>query len=84
MIFGILSLVIVLGILALMARKQVHAVAIGSAAIPLEAASQAPASGAGAQDPSVAGQARSIEQKARDDVTQALKQGAERSERADP
>ena len=84
MIVGILSLVIVLGVLALVARKQVRAVSIGTAGIPLEAASQAPASLARPPDPTVAGQARSIEQKARDDVAQALKEGAERSERADP
>ena len=84
MIFGILSLVIVLGVVASLVRKQTQAVGIGIAAPPVEAANPTPASVAGPAGQTVAGQARSIEQRARDDVTQALKKAADRNERADP
>jgi hypothetical protein len=82
--FGVLSLVIVVGVVASLARKQVQAVGMGTTGHAAATVGETPASVVGADGRTVSGQARSIEQKARDDVAQALKKGADRVEHADP
>jgi len=63
-VFGVLSLLIVLAVVAVIAKKQVlRPVADGG---------------------TVAQQARAIEDQARASTAQALQQGAQRNERADP
>jgi TctA family transporter len=71
-VFGIVSLLIALAVVAFVARTQMRATAVaGSAGV-------VPAQGA-----TVASQAASIEDKARADVARALQEGARRTEDAD-
>jgi len=83
-IFGVLSLLVVLAIVGSIARRQLHAVAPGSA---VGAGAIAGSAASFAVDPNastVAEQARSIQERARADTARALEQGAQRNERADP
>jgi len=83
-IFGVLSLLVVFAIVGSIARRQLHAVAPGSA---VGAGAIAGSAASFAVDPNastVAEQARSIQERARADTARALEQGAQRNERADP
>ena len=75
-------MLIVLAVVGVLAKTQMHAAHSGLVARSGEAASQA-ASAAEFGTPTAADQARDLEQKARDDVTRALQQGAERNENAE-
>ena len=76
-------MLIVLAIVGLLARSQLHAARSGLVARSGDAASQTAASAAAFRTPTVADQARDLEQKARDDVERALQQGADRNAAAD-
>ena len=76
-------MLVVLAVVGLLARTQLRAVNGGLAAHQSEPASQAVATTAEASGLTVAEQAASIEQKARDDVARALQQGAARNADAD-
>ena len=83
-IFGVLSLLVVLAIVASIAKKQLQAVAPASAT---RAAAVAGSSASFAADPNaatVAEQARSMQERARANTARALEQGVQRNERADP
>ena len=89
-ILGVLSLLIVLGVVAAIAKSQFGGVAIASR--QASAASQAAPSaelgrqgaGAIATDPAALQQlSREMQQRARDDTTRALQQGAERNQQAE-
>ncbi|HEX2541864.1 MAG TPA: hypothetical protein VHM00_12375 [Caldimonas sp.] len=89
-IFGIVSLLLVLAALSFVARKQLQAIDGGIVKRAPEsqgrggvlAAEPAPFDG-GATGGTVAQQARSMQERARDDTVRALQQGVERNKRAD-
>ena len=76
-VFGILSLLVVLAVLGFVARRQVQSVSalsVPGAALP------------GASDPqasSVAGSAKAFEDQVRDQASRAVQQGADRAASAD-
>ena len=77
-VFGILALVLVLAVVASLAKHQLHAVGGGTAA---------PVPGAIVADPNagtVPEQARALQERARAETARALEQGAERNRRSDP
>ena len=76
-------MLIVLAVVGLLAKSQWQAARGGLVARSGDAASQAAASAASIGAPAVAEQARDLGEKARDDVTRALQQGAERNAAAD-
>ncbi|MEO8526080.1 MAG: hypothetical protein ABI460_15250 [Caldimonas sp.] len=76
-------MLIVLAVVGLLAKTQLRAGNVGLAAGQSDSASQATATTAEASGLTVAGQAASIEQKARDDIARALQQGAARNADAD-
>ena len=83
-VFGILGLVVVLAIVASLAKTQLRAVG-GGASAQRNAAAALP--GAIAADPNAATvpqQARALEDRARAETVRALEQGAERNRRAEP
>ena len=83
-VFGILGLVVVLAIVASLAKTQLRAVG-GGASAQRNAAAALP--GAIAPDPNAATapqQARALEDRARAETARALEQGAERNRRAEP
>jgi hypothetical protein len=83
-IFGVLSLLVVLAVVASIAKKQLQAVAPASAT---RAAAIAGSAASFAPDPNaatVAEQARSMQERARVNTARALEQGVQRNERADP
>ncbi len=70
-VFGVVSLLVALAVVAFVAKTQFrHVASVG------DGAASTPA-------PTVAGQARAIEEKARTDVERALQEGARRTEDAD-
>ena len=80
-IFAVLSLLVVLAIVGLIAKRQLQAVA------PSSATGVAGSTAPFAPDPNaatVAEHARSAQERARVDTTRALEQGVQRNERADP
>ncbi len=92
-VFGILSLVVVLAVLGFVARKQQQAVDAGGGivqrgqdaesrarALAADSANRAAQAGAG----TVPQQARSIQERARDNTVRALEQGADGNRRAEP
>jgi len=78
-LFGLLSLVVVLAIVAAVMKTQGRATAGATSSL-------APVGGVGAStvDPTTSGNARRLEQLARERTTQALQQGADRNARAEP
>ena len=80
-IFAVLSLLVVLAIVGLIAKRQLQAVA------PSSATGVAGSTAPFAPDPNaatVAEHARSVQERARVDTTRELEQGVQRNERADP
>ena len=70
-VFGVVSLLVVLAVVAFVAKSQLHTVAAaqtGTASAPAATVTSEP---------------RGIEEKARDDVARALQDGAKRTEDAD-
>ncbi len=76
-------MLVALTVVGLLAKSQLHAASSGLVARSGDAASQTAASAAALGTPTVAEQARDLEQKARDDVARALQQGADRNAAAD-
>ena len=73
-VFGVLSLLVVLGIVGILVSKQMKAMKVSTGA-----ATTAPADAASA---TVRQQSHQIQQKVADDVSKALEQGAARNEQA--
>jgi hypothetical protein len=77
-IFGVLGLVVVLALVATLAKRQLQATGnVVAHGLPATLAVEASA-------PPLSQQARSIEEGARGDTERALQQGAQRNESADP
>ena len=74
-VFGVLSLLVVLGIVGILVSKQMKAMKVSTGVV-----TAAPADTASA---TVRQQSQQIQQKVADDVTKALQQGAERNEQAE-
>ena len=80
MIFGVVSLLVVLAIVGLVLSKQLKATRQGALG-----AATATAAGGGASAPAtVADQSRQIQKQVQADVVKALEQGAARKDEADP
>jgi len=83
-VFGILGLVVVLAIVASLAKTQLHAVGGGASAQRNAAAALPGAVGADPNAATVPQQARALEDRARAETVRAIEQGAERNRRAEP
>ncbi|HEV8209439.1 MAG TPA: hypothetical protein VGP77_04930 [Vicinamibacterales bacterium] len=86
-VFGILALVVVLAVVASLAKHQLHAVGGGASTGRNAAAAAGALPGAVAADPNVATvpqQSRALQERARAETARALEQGADRNRRADP
>ena len=83
-IFGVLSLLVVLAIVGAIAKRQLQAVAPGSAARAAAIAGSAASLTADPNASTVPEQARSMQDRARTNTARALEQGVQRNERADP
>ena len=83
-IFGVLSLLVVLAIVGSIAKRQLQAVAPGSAGRTAANAGSAASFSADPNAATVAEQARSMQEQARANTARALQQGVQRNERADP
>jgi hypothetical protein len=81
MVFGVLSLLVVLAIVGSLAKKQLQAVSGQTTAIP---GAVSGAASADAAPVTVGEQSRNIQQQVRDSTAAALQQGVERNERAAP
>jgi hypothetical protein len=85
-VFGILALVVVLAVVASLAKTQLHTVGGGASAGRNAAAAAGALPGAVAADPNatVPQQSRALQERARAETARALEQGADRNRRADP
>ena len=81
-IFAVVSLLVVLAIVASIARRQLQAAVPASAGRTAEIAASAASSDADAA--TVSEQVRSMQERARTNTARALEQGVQRNERADP
>lgn len=81
-VFGVLSLLIVVAIVGLLAKKQLQAVHnVGASLPPAQAGTEAATAAPPAS--TVRAQSQQIQQRVLDDVNKALQQGANRNEAAD-
>jgi hypothetical protein len=82
-LFGVVSLLVVLAIVGILAKKQLQAVHNVGASLPPAQASTDGTQTAAPAASTVRAQSQQIQQRVVDDVNKALQQGADRNEAAD-